>query len=130
MSEESKELLEDYVDLSEELEKRSSSDVLSDQVAMLSDQELVLYQKAKMLFEKVNAQSLELAKSVPKESEYYTKALIIEAVTLSQQGRFDEALLPFNRALKRMESSKEEKLEISFNSIRTKLLCCRIFPLR
>ena len=114
--EESKELLEDFVDLSEELgEEGLLPEILrEDQVMMLksSDQELVLYQKAKNALRKSEfAQSLELAKSVPKESEYYTKALNIEAVTLSQQGRFDEALLPFNRALKRMESSKgEEKL--------------------
>ena len=112
--EETKGLLEDFVDLSEELgEEALLPSILNDsQISMLkkSDQELVLYQKAKNALRKSEfAEALELAKSMPKESKYYTKALNIEAVTLSQQGRFDEALLPFNRALKRIDSSSTDQ---------------------
>ena len=72
--EESKELLEDFIDLSEELgEEGLLPDVLNDgQISMLkkSDQELILYQRAKNALRKSEfAQSLELAKSMPKESE-------------------------------------------------------------
>lgn len=112
--EEAKELLEEFVDLSEELgEETLLPSLLNEsQIALLkkSDQELILYQKSKNALRKSQfSEALELAKAMPKKSEYYTKALNIEAVTLSQQGRFDEALLPFNRALKRIDSSSKDK---------------------
>jgi tetratricopeptide (TPR) repeat protein len=108
-----KELLEELIDLSEELgEEGLLPTLLSDrQVTLLkvSDRDLITYHKAKNALRASDfVQALELSKSIEKESELYTKALNIEAVTLSQQGRFDEALLPFNRALSRLKESKKE----------------------
>jgi tetratricopeptide (TPR) repeat protein len=111
--EDEKEFLEDLIDLSEELgEEGQLPTLLTDkQVALLkkSDQDLVTYHKAKNALRASDfVTALELSKSIGSESEYYTKALNIEAVTLSQQGRFDEALLPFNRALSRLKDSEKE----------------------
>ena len=114
--EQEKDFLEELIDLSEELgEEGELPSLLSErQLALIkkSDKELITYHKAKNSLRASDfAQALELSKSIGSDSEYYTKALNIEAVTLSQQGRFDEALLPFNRALSKLkESDKESKL--------------------
>lgn len=112
-----KDLLKQFINLSEEIGEETLLPTLltPQQIALLTkeDQERVTYQQAKNALRSSNfADALKLSQSISPESDYYIKALNIEAVTLSQQGRFDQALLPFNKALAKLsENPKEEKLK-------------------
>jgi len=106
-----KELLEEFIDLAEELgEENQLPTLISNNSHLLKqkDQDLIIYYKAKNALQDSNfSLSLELAESLPKESEFYTKALNIKAVTLSQQNRFNEAVIAFQRALANLKESKK-----------------------
>ena len=106
-----REYLEEFVDLAEELGEESLlPELILDQSKLLKpqDQDLLIYHQAKNALRKSNfSLSLELAKSLSKDSKYYPKALNIEAVTLSQQNRFNEAVIAFQRALGQLKSSND-----------------------
>ena len=115
--EEEKEYVQKIIDLSEELgEEVQLAKILSPQQQSKIEQkykDLITYHQAKeYLRSREFAKALQETEKIGKDSKYYAQILNIKAVTLSQQGRFDEALLPFNRGLAKLkEQNKHQKLQ-------------------
>lgn len=115
--EEESDYVQQLIDLSEELgEEAQLATLLSAQQQRSLEQktqDLIIYNQAKeALRRKEFATALSHTEKIAPKSKYYAQTLNIKAVTLSQQGRFDEALLPFNRGLAKLkDQNKYPKLQ-------------------